>query len=114
MSIYRLPTIEMVGGETHTISINITNTCFQEPASSITANLYVSHYINDEDDPIFIENTSTNDGHGNITFILKKENTINLHGKYVYQIHLTNGTKSEFYNGFMIIYKNRNKGGVSV
>ena len=110
MNIFDLPTIEMVAGETHTISLNITNTCFDPPAGNVTAILSLSEYVNNVDTPLFVLRADDSDQNGKVDFTFSVENTKSLAGKYVYQIHLTNGTKSELYNGFLIIYKNRNPG----
>lgn len=108
MKIFSLPTIEMVAGETHDITLNITNTCFDPPATNVSATLCLSEYVNNVDTPIIILTANDDDSNGEIKFTFKTSDTINLSGKYVYQIKLTNGDKSEFYNGFIIIYKNRN------
>lgn len=111
MKIFRLPTIYMVGGETHNITLNIKNSCFEVPASNVTATLSISNYVNNTDAPIISMTKNDNDNEsGIIYFTLKTSDTISLNGKYVYQICLTNGSDYEMYNGFIVIYKNRNPG----
>ena len=108
----RLPTIEMVAGDTCPFIFNLqditqanifTNRC--------TAYFSISSYINETDSPLWQTSKilETIDEDGDLIFEPAAKDTVDLRGKYVYQLHLSNDTHSEIYNGFLIVHPNRNK-----
>lgn len=110
MDNFILPTITMIAGSTHPVSFRVTDlSCSAVYGGSVTANFSVSHYINNADTPIFSLTKTGLDDDGYINLTIESANTVNLSGKYIYQLHLTNGIESEIYQGYLIVLANRNK-----
>ena len=108
-----LPTIEFIAGDTCPFIFDLRDIGRANIfTSSCTAHLSVSYYINDGSAPIVTKtkrNLTITDAE-DLTFELEPADTINMRGKYVYQLMLTNGRDSEIYEGNLIVFANRNAG----
>ena len=105
----RLPTIEIIAGDTCPFVFQIQDVTHLDIASG-TCDAYfsVSPYVNESDTPIIsVQQTALTSGL--LNFSIQPSDTVNLRGKYVYQLHLSNGRQSEIYGGHLIVYANRNK-----
>ena len=104
-----LPTVEMIAGDTCPMMFKMSDmTRMEIEFGSCTAHLSISPYVNESDDPVF-EASTTQFSDGVLTFEIDPVSTINLRGKYIYQLYLSNGRENEIYEGHLIIYANRNK-----
>lgn len=109
MEKYHLPTITMIGGTTNPISFRVTDfSHMMVDDTDLTAELSVSHYINDTGSPVFVCSANALDG-DILNFTIASSETVDLRGKFVYQLHLSNGVETEIYEGYLIILANRNK-----
>lgn len=79
-----LPSIEFVGGETQNLSFNIYTDSIANPSSLSKAAFSITPSTNKFGSPILSKNMSVS---GNtISVQLTTQDTINLSGKYIYQI----------------------------
>lgn len=105
-----LPCISMVAGTTCPVSFSVKD--FNDRTvwgSDLKAYLSLTPYVNESDAPLVDLATVLNGSDGNVTFEIPAEQTKDLRGKYVYQVHLTDGAEHEIYEGYMVIFANRNK-----
>lgn len=104
-----LPTIEIIAGDTCPFTFQVQDMLHLDVTTgNCSACLSISTYVNDSSDPIKVF-TQDNIASGALTFEISPADTIDLRGKYVYQLYLSNGNKSEIYGGHLIVYENRNK-----
>ena len=104
-----LPTIEMIAGDTCPFTFQVQDNTHVDVASgNCSAYFSISNYVNEDSDPV-VAISQTNIKSGLLVFELSPADTVDLHGKYVYQLYLSNGKSSEIYGGHLIIYANRNK-----
>ena len=104
-----LPTIEIIAGDTCPFVFDVQDSTHINVASSnCTAYFSISTYVNEGSDPV-VSVSQSNISTGSLIFELAPSDTIDLHGKYVYQLYLSNGESSEVYGGHLIVYENRNK-----
>ena len=110
MDHFRLPAITMVAGATHPVYFQITDYfCMSVDPEEVVGYLSVSPYINLTDAPLFSIASTGLDEDGVLRFVIDSDKTLSLSGKYIYQLHLTNGTESEIYEGYLTVLANRNK-----
>ena len=110
MDHFRLPSITMIAGSTHPVDFHITDYfCLSVNAGEVTGHLSVTPYINTLEQPLFTITETGLDEDGCLCFTIPSAMTLPLSGKYIYQLHLTNGEESEVYEGYMTILENRNK-----
>lgn len=116
-----LPTIEFVGGSTQNFAFNVYQYATKLPfdLSSCSANLSITEFVNPDGDPLISKSMeisksdqSVSTSVSNILKVtLNPQDTVNLHGKYIYQIsikHLT-GEIDIPQHGIMYIHSNINK-----
>lgn len=104
-----LPTLEMIAGATCPFQFRVQDlTHLDVTSGQCTAQLSISSYVNDSDKPLAIFSSSSI-SNGVLSFEILPKDTVKLHGKYVYQLYLSNGRKSEVYSGHLIVYANRNQ-----
>lgn len=109
---YSLPTIEMIAGDTCPFEFHVQSSSrLNITSGTCSAYFSISEYINSGNNPI-VTATQSNIRNGNLVFDVSPAQTVNLHGKYVYQLMLSNGTQSEIYGGHLVIYANRNKSAI--
>ena len=114
MDHFRLPAITMVAGATHPVDFQITDYfCMSVDPEEVVGYLSVSPYINLADAPLFSIASTGLDEDGVLRFVIDSDKTLSLSGKYIYQLHLTNGTESEIYEGYLTVLANRNKSAFS-
>lgn len=108
-----LPTIEMIAGDTCPFVFRM------EDISHATIDLVncsacfsISPYVNETDTPVFTA-TATGISNGELIFDVPPSATVDLRGKYVYQLYISNERESEIYEGHLIIHANRNKAIIS-
>lgn len=104
-----LPTIKMVAGDTCPMrfrALDLSNSLVE--FGGCIAYLSLSPYVNESDTPIYSARTSVITD-GELSFEIPARVTVDLRGKYVYQLFLSNGRESEIYTGHLIIYANRHK-----
>lgn len=115
-----LPEYHMTAGESKNITIPIYNTGNKQiDASGMTARLAVSEFGNIAADPLFTKNCSVVAQEGELMAVLfvdlVPEDTVNLYGKYIYQI-----TAKDFQGAFGVlrgvlhISPNNDKTGISL
>lgn len=113
MNELRLPSITMIAGSTHPVDFRITDyNCMDVSAGEVTGYLSVSPYINTLDEPLFTVTASGLDESGCLRFTIASASTVSLSGKFIYQLHLTNGVEADIYEGYLTILANRNKGAI--
>lgn len=111
---YVLPTLDFVGGATQNLSFNTYFHKSKEPfsLSGCTANFSVISFTNKSGEPIISKSMDTSSGAGNVlTVTLTTSDTIDLCGKYVYQISVKDGSNNADIpkQGLMYITNNINK-----
>ena len=110
MDNFLLPTITMVAGSTCPVSFRLSD--FSNSAvvgTNIKGYFSISHYVPSiVGDPIWGSCEVVADADGQMRFIIPENITLTLFGKFIYQVHITDGTDHEIYQGYMVIYKNRN------
>lgn len=107
-----LPTIEIIAGDTCPFIFDLRDITHTDVyTNSCTAYLSVSNYVNDGNGPLvtkaFSSQTLTHED--DLIFELEPSETIDLRGKYVYQLLLRNDKRTEIFEGHLIVYANRNK-----
>lgn len=94
---YSLPTIDFVGGSTQELAFHTFFFQNKQPfdLSSCTANFAVINFVNKNGSPIIskkMEVGKSEDGDGTVTNVLRvvllPEETVNLVGKFIYQISI--------------------------
>lgn len=114
MDQFRLPAITMIAGATHPIDFQITDYyCMSVDPEEVVGHLSVTPYINLTNAPLFSITATGLDEDGVMRFVIDSSKTVSLSGKFIYQLHLTNGTESEIYEGYLTILANRNKSAFS-
>ena len=114
MEYYRLPPVTMIAGTTHPFDFQITDyLCMSVDPEEVIGHLSVTPYINLTSSPLFSITSSGLDEDGILRFTIDSSKTLSLSGKYIYQLHLTNGTESEIYEGYLTILANRNQSAFS-
>lgn len=104
-----LPTIEIIAGDTCPFTFQVQDlTHLNVNSGNCSAYFSISTYVNDGSEPV-VSLSKTKISSGVLTFEVSPAATVNLRGKYVYQLYLSNGQKSEIYGGHLIVYENRNK-----
>lgn len=104
-----LPTVEIIAGDTCPFIFNVSDLSHMEvETSNCVAYLSISPYVNESEDPLYSaeQNTITN---GELIFEIPAEVSVNLRGKYIYQLFLSNSRQTEIYEGYLVVYANRNK-----
>lgn len=118
-SIYTLPTIEFVGGETQDLAFNLFFYKNKKPFSTtgVTANFAIVSFTNKVGVPILnkqMKGTFNEDGTVNnvLTVTLEPSETVDLSGKYIYQIQIRDidGDVEIPKQGILYITNNINKG----
>lgn len=111
MDYHILPTITMVAGSTHPVQFRVSDYMDYSAAhAELVGHFSVSEYVNPSDDIKFSLEKQGIDENGFLKFVIPSDQTKDLNGKYIYQVHITDDTEHEFYHGYMVIIKNRNKG----
>lgn len=119
MNQYTLPTISFVGGETQDLAFNVYFYKNKKPygLSGCTANFAIVHFLNKAGTPILskpmasrINEAGTIDNV--LTITLAPEDTVDLSGKYIYQISIRDiGGDAEIpKQGILMISTNIDKG----
>lgn len=92
---YTLPTISFVGGSTQKLSFHIYDQSDREPldATTYTAEFSIINYVNKWGDPLIVKEMTLADigdeGTLNVlTVTLSPTDTVDLAGKYIYQISI--------------------------
>lgn len=105
----QLPTITMIAGDTCPFSFRAEDVGHAIiDGVNCTAHFSISPYVNESDTPVYSA-TSTTITNGELAFDVPPSATVDLRGKYVYQLYISNGRQSEIYEGHLIIIANRNK-----
>lgn len=108
-----LPTVEIIAGDTCPFVFNLDNMSHMNISGvRCEAHLSISPYVNDGEDPICTVSQYVIED-GELIFEIPPSASVNLRGKYVYQLYLSDGDQSEIYEGFLIVYANRNKSVIS-
>lgn len=104
-----LPTVEIIAGDTCPLVFNVFDLTHMEiEADRCTAHLSISTYVNEGEAPIYTD-TKTSIKNGELVFEFPPNVSVDLRGKYVYQLFLSNGRQTEIYEGHLVVYANRNK-----
>ncbi len=94
---YVLPTIDFVGGATEKLSFNTFFRKNKEPfsLSGCTAQFSVISFTNKNGEPIISKAMGTTSGNGNVlTVDLISSDTLEMCGKYIYQITIKDGSNN--------------------
>lgn len=112
--VYTLPNIEFVGGGSHTFAFNIFSKRLHSPISvgGATCNFSIMRF--DSANEILLVNKTVNvptDAENRITITLSPSDTINLHGRFIYQITIKDagGIVEPPMQGIIYIVNNINK-----
>ncbi len=95
ISIYNLPEISFIGGESETFAFNLhTITGADFDATGCEAGFAIINYVNKNGEAILKKNATIemgDDGFMSVVVVeLEQADTIDLHGRYIYQITLVN------------------------
>lgn len=86
--IYTLPEITMVGGQTETLQFRLFD-ANGDPFSGASGNFAVVDFSDQEGDPVISKAVDISLGGSNIASVdLAPSDTLELHGKYIYQLTL--------------------------
>lgn len=86
LDLYTLPTLKFVGGETQDLKFNVYKEKKPNPfnLSGCTANFSLINYVNNNGTPLISKSMSYS---GNVLSVtISPKETVNLNGKYIYQI----------------------------
>ena len=118
-SMFSLPTINIVGGETELLTFNVFNSN-REPAELVSGTecgFAVAPYVSPGADPIITKTCSIQAGSSGarnvIVATLNSADTVDLNGKFIYQLTLKFGDRAEPYQGVMYIARNIHPGYLS-
>lgn len=109
---YVLPAIEMVAGATKELRFNTfqKDTGIPFDVAAFTASFSMVNFVNKDSAPVVTKSATTN-GTAVIVTLLPND-TVNLCGKYVYQVTISGGaTEKEVCQGVLLIHKNIDGGG---
>jgi len=85
--IYTLPEISLVGGQTETFQFRLFN-ANGEPFGGCTGNFAVVDFSNQEGDPLISKDFTVDDSTNIAVVSLASGDTLDLYGKYIYQLTL--------------------------
>lgn len=105
-SVRKLPSIKIIGGSYRSFTFDVGT----YDASTSTATLTITDYINPNNAPVLTKACSISGAESNIvTVALLPIETISLYGKYIYQISIvSDGGSGEPLQGLITITKNNN------
>ena len=108
-----LPTIEFIAGETQTLTYNVYSGSISNPCTLSKAVFSITPCTNKFGNPPISKAMTVSKNE--ITVVLNSEDTINLSGKYLYQIAIkdTSGTIEIPKHGVLYIENNIDKSGTS-
>ena len=109
---FTLPTIDIVGGETESLTFNI-YTSTHEPADLVSGTecgFAIAPYVAQNATPLITKTCTIqagSSGANNVVITsLSSSDTVNLYGKYIYQLTIKFGNRAEPYQGIMYIARN--------
>lgn len=118
LNTYALPTIDFVGGSTQTLVFNLYNQSDHAPFNlqGFQANFSVCSYTDRYEDPLITKSMVIDSGSSHqrnvVKVTLDASDTLNLEGKFIYQVTMKNTSNREIdipSQGIMHIVNNINK-----